>query len=98
MIRYIAVIDKDPDSDFAFYFPDLPGCVSAGSSPDEARSIAAEALELHLEGMIEDGEPLPDPTARQWSRPTRRTKALWSSSGSRRNRFSRKPPDQAFAT
>lgn len=64
MIRYIAVIDKDPDSDFGVYFPDLPGCVSAGSSLDEAWSMAAEALELHLEGMTEDGEPLPEPTAR----------------------------------
>ena len=42
-------------------FPDLPGCVSAGATVQEAAARAEEALALHLGGMIEDGEPLAEP-------------------------------------
>jgi predicted RNase H-like HicB family nuclease len=59
---YPATIDKDPDSDYGVVFPDFPGCVSAGSTIDEAITMAAEALALHVTGMIEDGEALPPPT------------------------------------
>jgi predicted RNase H-like HicB family nuclease len=62
MPSYIALLRKDPDSDYGVEFPDFPGCVSAGHDLDEARTMAEEALELHLEGMIEDGEPLPAPS------------------------------------
>ena len=41
--------------------PDLPGCFSAGSTIDEAIEMAREAIELHLEGLIEDGERVPEP-------------------------------------
>lgn len=61
-MEYIALIHKDGDSDYGVSFPDLPGCVTAGRTLDEARSLAAEALALHLEGMAEDGEPLPAPS------------------------------------
>ncbi|HYP37688.1 MAG TPA: type II toxin-antitoxin system HicB family antitoxin [Stellaceae bacterium] len=40
-------------------FPDFPGCISGGTTLDEARRMAQEALELHVGGMIEDGEALP---------------------------------------
>ena len=59
MRSYIALIHKDADSDYGVSFPDLPGCISAGSNLDEARVMATEALSFHLEGMIEDGEPIP---------------------------------------
>lgn len=62
MSAYIALIHKDDDSDYGVSFPDLPGCVTAGSSLDEARTNAVEALALHIEGMIEDGEALPEPS------------------------------------
>jgi predicted RNase H-like HicB family nuclease len=62
MASYIALIRKDPDSDFGVEFPDFPGCVSAGATLDEARLMAQEALELHVAGMIADGEDLPGPS------------------------------------
>jgi predicted RNase H-like HicB family nuclease len=59
---YPAVIDKDPDSDYGVVFPDFPGCVSAGSTLDEAVSGAHEALAGHVALMVADGDELPDPT------------------------------------
>ena len=59
MPSYIGLIRKDADSDFGVDFPDFPGCISAGTTLDEARRMAQEALELHVGGMIEDGEALP---------------------------------------
>jgi predicted RNase H-like HicB family nuclease len=60
MASYIALMRKDGGSDFGVDFPDFPGCVTAGRSLEEARRAAAEALALHIEGMNEDGEPVPD--------------------------------------
>ena len=59
MTSCIGLIRKDTDSDFGVDFPDFPGCISAGTTLDEARRMAQEALELHVGGMIEDGEALP---------------------------------------
>lgn len=55
------MIHKDPDSDYGVTVPDLPGCFSAGESMDDALSNVVEAIECHLEGMLQDGEPLPAP-------------------------------------
>lgn len=63
MAQYVALIHKDADSDYGVSFPDFPGCISAGSSLDEARDMAAEALAFHIEGLIEDGEAIPEPSA-----------------------------------
>lgn len=63
MRQFIALIHKDADSDYGVSFPDLPGCVTAGATLDEARDMAAEALALHLEGMAEDGEAVPEPSS-----------------------------------
>jgi predicted RNase H-like HicB family nuclease len=63
MRHFIALIHKDADSDFGVSFPDLPGLISAGSTLDEARAMATEALAFHLEGMAEDGEPVPEPSS-----------------------------------
>lgn len=62
MSAYIALTHKEERSDYGVSFPDFPGCVSAGSTLDEARANAAEALALHIEGMIEGGEALPEPS------------------------------------
>src|SRR6516225_4186088 len=62
MRQYIALIHKDADSDYGVSFPDLPGCVSAGSTMDEAIANAKEALSLHIEGMLEDRDEVPPPT------------------------------------
>ncbi len=58
---YTAFIHKDPDSCYGVTFPDFPGCISAGDTIEEAKEMAQEALELHIETMIEDGDELPDP-------------------------------------
>ena len=62
MENYIALIRKDSDTSYGMDFPDLPGCVSGGETLDEALENAREALVLHVEGMLEDGEPLPAPS------------------------------------
>lgn len=61
-MNYPIVIHKDPASDYGVTVPDLPGCFSAGSTLDEALAMAREAVELHLEGLIEDGQPVPPPS------------------------------------
>jgi predicted RNase H-like HicB family nuclease len=63
MRQYIALIHKDPGSDYGVSFPDIPGCVTAGVDLDDARKMAEEALALHLAGMAEDGEPIPEPSS-----------------------------------
>jgi predicted RNase H-like HicB family nuclease len=62
MVNYIAVVHKELDTDFGVSFPDFPGCITAGKNVDEARDSAQEALSLRVQGMIEDGDPLPDPS------------------------------------
>ena len=62
MAAYIALLRKETFSDYGVDFPDLPGCVTAGRTLEEARRAAAEALALHLEGMAQDGEPVPAPS------------------------------------
>jgi predicted RNase H-like HicB family nuclease len=61
-MEYIAYLHKDRDSDFGVSFPDFPGCVTAGKTLEEARRMAAEALALHIAGMVEDGDVAPDPS------------------------------------
>jgi predicted RNase H-like HicB family nuclease len=63
MRQYIALIHKEPNSDYGVSFPDLPGVISAGSTLDEARDMATEALALHLQGLAEDGEAAPEPSS-----------------------------------
>jgi len=58
-MQYAVVIHKDPRSDYGVTVPDLPGCFSAGSTIDEALAMAKEAIELHLEGLIQEGQPVP---------------------------------------
>jgi len=61
--QYIALIHKDEGSDYGVSFPDLPGCVTAGRTLDEARAFAEEALALHVEGLAYDGEAVPEPSS-----------------------------------
>ena len=64
MPTYVAILRKAPDSDYGVEFPDVPGCISAGADLDEARQMGAEALAFHLEGLREDGDPVPAPSSR----------------------------------
>ncbi len=59
---YVAMFEVAEDS-YGVSFPDLPGCVSFGVTAVEAVRNAEEALSLHLEGMAEDNEPLPEPSS-----------------------------------
>lgn len=60
-MHYPVVLHKDADSDYGVTVPDLPGCFSAGATVEEALSQVVEAIELHLEGLLLDNEPLPLP-------------------------------------
>jgi predicted RNase H-like HicB family nuclease len=59
---YIAYLHKEKDSDFGVSFPDFPGCITAGRTLEEARRMAVEALALHIQGMVEDGIVVPEPS------------------------------------
>lgn len=61
MRSYIAIIHKDKDSDFGVSFPDFPGCITAGSTLDEAKDMAREVLPFHIDGLQADGEMIPEP-------------------------------------
>lgn len=62
MKRYAIVIEK-AESNYAAYVPDLPGCVATGATREETERLLREAIELHLEGLAQDGLPIPEPTA-----------------------------------
>lgn len=63
MTFYVALIYKEPKSDFGVSFPDFPGCITAGSTVQEAMEMAREALAGHIEAMIDEGVPIPAPSA-----------------------------------
>jgi predicted RNase H-like HicB family nuclease len=60
---YVAIIHKDPDSDFGVSFPDFPGCITAGRTLDEVKDMALEALSGHIEVMREAVETVPAPSS-----------------------------------
>jgi predicted RNase H-like HicB family nuclease len=61
--QYIGLIHKEAASDYGVSFPDFPGVVTAGKDLDDARAMAEEALALHVEGMVADGEAVPEPSS-----------------------------------
>jgi len=61
-MEYIAYLHKDGKSDYGVSFPDFPGCITAGTTLEEARRMAAEALSFHIAGMRKDGAPVPKPS------------------------------------
>ncbi len=61
-MRYLVVIEKGPVN-YGAYVSDLPGCVSTGATVEEVMAGIREALALHLEGMLEDGDPITPPTS-----------------------------------
>src|SRR5437016_194701 len=63
MRKYIGLIHKEAGSDYGVSFPDFPGAVTAGTTLDEARAMAEEALAFHIEGLVEDGEAIPEPSS-----------------------------------
>ena len=61
-MQYAVVIERGEGS-YGAYVPDLPGCVAVGETEAEARHLIREAIAFHLEGMREDGDPVPEPSA-----------------------------------
>jgi predicted RNase H-like HicB family nuclease len=61
-VRY-AVVIEDAGSNFSAYVPDLPGCVATGETIEETEQAIREAIELHLEGLREDGVAIPRPSS-----------------------------------
>jgi predicted RNase H-like HicB family nuclease len=62
-MRYAIVIEK-AENNFSAYVPDLPGCVATGSTIEEVESQIREAIEFHLDGLREDGAPIPYPASK----------------------------------
>jgi predicted RNase H-like HicB family nuclease len=65
MRKYIGIVHKDPQSDYGVSFPDFPGAVAAAPTFKEAVEMAAKALLLNVEGMIAEGEAIPEPSTRE---------------------------------
>lgn len=57
-MRYVVVFEKAPNNWCAFV-PDLPGCVTTGDTLEETKELIREAIEFHMEGYVEDDEPIP---------------------------------------
>jgi predicted RNase H-like HicB family nuclease len=57
-----AVIYEPTATGYSAYAPDLPGCIATGQTLEQTRERMAEAIEAHLHGMREDGDPIPHPT------------------------------------
>lgn len=62
-MRYAIVIEQAAEN-YSAYVPDLPGCVATGASVEEVELQIREAIAFHLEGMRQDGEPIPPPSSR----------------------------------
>ena len=60
MRRYLIVIEK-AGNNYSAYSPDVLGCVTTGDTREETRRNMIEAIEFHLEGLVEDGDPIPEP-------------------------------------
>jgi predicted RNase H-like HicB family nuclease len=57
-MRYAIVVEKTANN-YSAYVPDLPGCVATGYAVEETEREIREAIEFHIEGLIEDGLPIP---------------------------------------
>lgn len=61
-MRYAVVVEAGKTG-FGAYVPDLPGCVAAGASREEVLILIQEAVEFHIDGLKDAGEPIPEPTS-----------------------------------
>ena len=59
-MKYLVVIEK-AENNFAAFIPDLPGCIATGATLSELHQNISDAVALHLEGLREDGLPIPEP-------------------------------------
>ncbi len=61
-MRYTMIIEKGKNN-YSAYLPDLPGCVATAKTPEELKRLMQEAIELHIQGLQEDGLPIPEPNS-----------------------------------
>ena len=61
-MQYLVVIEKG-ESSYGAYVPDLPGCIAVGETRAEASRLIHEAIEFHVAGLLEDGQPIPLPAS-----------------------------------
>ncbi len=61
-MQYLVIVEKGPSS-YGAHVPDLPGCIAVGDTKDEVLTLIREAIEFHLDGMKQDGEPIPPPSS-----------------------------------
>jgi predicted RNase H-like HicB family nuclease len=59
-MEYLAIFEDGPTS-IGAYVPDLPGCAAVGETKDEVREVIREAIEMHIESLRENGDPVPAP-------------------------------------
>ncbi len=62
MYRFLIVIEK-ADGNYSAYSPDLPGCAATGATREEAEQNMYQAIEMHINGLREDGLPVPESTS-----------------------------------
>ena len=60
MRQYVVIYEKAPKN-WSAYVPDLPGCISTGETRSDVERNIKEAIEFHIEGLLEDGQPVPEP-------------------------------------
>ena len=63
MLKYLIVIEKAKHN-YSAYLPDIPGCIATGKTTEEVKKNMAEALAMHLHGLVEDGLAFPEPRAK----------------------------------
>jgi predicted RNase H-like HicB family nuclease len=61
-MRYAVVYEK-AENNYSAYVPDLPGCITTGKTIEDTRRLIREAIEFHIDGLREDGQPVPEPTS-----------------------------------
>ena len=62
MHRYLVIFEK-ANGNYSAYSPDIPGCIATGKTHEEAEKNIKEAISFHIEGLKEDGLPLPEPAS-----------------------------------
>lgn len=62
-MKRFAIVIENAGSNYAAYAPDLPGCIATGSTVEETEQLLREAINFHLQGMREDGIPVPEPSS-----------------------------------
>jgi len=60
-MKYAVIIERG-ERNYSAYVPDLPGCITTGKTLEDTKRVMREAIAFHLEGLREDGLPIPEPT------------------------------------